>query len=431
MRALTVTLMLTLTTALVPPAMAQSQTAPASTPASDKLKAEQLDQLVAPIALYPDPLLAEVMMASTYPLEVVEADRWAKANKQLKGDALKAALEKQKWEDSVKSLVATPTVLDNMSSKLDWTKNLGDAVLAQQSDVMDAVQRLRAKAQAQNNLKTTKEQKVTTKTEQSKQVIVIEPANPTTVYVPYYQPTVYGAWAYPSYPPYYWAPPYGYGYLAGAAIGFGVGWAVGAAWGGSYGWGNNSIHIDRNTNINIDRNNNWNHKPEHRQGVRYNNNDVAKKFDRAGDRKSSADMRKDFRGHKPDQGALGGRDGARPDTRDANRGGDRGGGDRNAGDRGGNRGSGGAQQRPSGGNKAGNKSAPKAASRDNAFSGAQGGGANARAQADRGRSSVGSHDFGGGRSAGGRGGDGGRSISGGGGRGGGGGGRGGGGRGRR
>jgi hypothetical protein len=422
MRALTVTLLLALTTALSPPALAQNQAAkPATAPASDKLKAEQLDQLVAPIALYPDPLLAEVMMASTYPLEVVEADRWAKANKQLKGDQQKAALEKQKWDDSVKSLVATPTVLDNMSSKLEWTKNLGDAVLAQQADVMDAVQRLRAKAQAQNNLKTTKEQKVSTKTEQNKQVIVIEPANPATVYVPYYQPTVYGAWAYPSYPPYYWAPPVGYGYLAGAAIGFGVGWAVGAAWGGSYGWGSGDINIDRNTNINIDRDNKFNHKPEHRQGVRYNNSDVAKKFDRGGDRKSSADMRKDFRGHKPDQGALGGRDGARPDTREANRGSDRGGNRADSGNRGGgDKRAGNTQSRPSGGNKA----APKG--RDNAFSGVQPGG-QARAQADRGRSSVGSHDFGG-RSAGGRGGGGGRSISGGGGRGGGGGGRGGGGR---
>jgi hypothetical protein len=304
-------------------------------------------------------------------------------------------------------------VLDNMSSKLEWTKNLGDAVLAQQADVMDAVQRLRAKAQAQNNLKTTKEQKVSTKTEQNKQVIVIEPANPATVYVPYYQPTVYGAWPYPSYPPYYWAPPYGYGYLAGAAIGFGVGWAVGAAWGGSYGWGSGDINIDRNTNINIDRDNKFNHKPEHRQGVRYNNSDVAKKFDRGGDRKSSADMRKDFRGHKPDQGALGGRDGARPDTREANRGSDRGGNRADSGNRGGgDKRAGNTQSRPSGGNKA----APKG--RDNAFSGVQPGG-QARAQADRGRSSVGSHDFGG-RSAGGRGGGGGRSISGGGGRGGGG-----------
>jgi hypothetical protein len=124
------------------------------------LKAEELDQLVAPIALYPDALLAEVLMASTYPLEVVQADRWASANKALKADQLKAAVDKQSWDDSVKSLVATPSVLVMMSEKLDWTQKLGDAILAQQPDVMDAIQRLRTKAQANNKLVSTKEQKV-------------------------------------------------------------------------------------------------------------------------------------------------------------------------------------------------------------------------------------------------------------------------------
>ena len=188
-------------------ALAQGQTPPA---AADQqlLKAEELDALVAPIALYPDTLLAEVLMASTYPLEVVQADRWATENKALKGDQLKAAVDKQAWDDSVKSLVATPSVLSMMSTKLDWTQKLGDAVLAQQPDVMDAVQRLRTKAQANNKLQSTKEQKVSVKQEQSKQVIVIEPAVPDTMYVPYYDPgVVYGGWPYPSYPPYYFPPP--------------------------------------------------------------------------------------------------------------------------------------------------------------------------------------------------------------------------------
>src|SRR6266511_991485 len=121
-------------------AMAQQ---PATAPTQPLLKPAELDQLLAPIALHPDPLLSQVLIASTYPLEVVQADRWAKANKNLKGDALTAALAKQTWDDSLKSLVQVPTVLAMMSDKLDWTQNVGDAMLAQQADVMDSVQRLR------------------------------------------------------------------------------------------------------------------------------------------------------------------------------------------------------------------------------------------------------------------------------------------------
>ena len=191
---------------------ASAQSPPASTPASapadQALKPEQLDALVAPIALYSDTLLAEVLMASTYPLEVVQAARWVDENKNLKGDALKAEADKQGWDDSVKSLTATPSVLAMMSSKLDWTQKLGDAVLAQQADVMDAIQRLRAKADANNKLQSTPQQKVSKRSEGSKQVIVIEPTDPETVYVPYYDPAVvYGAWPYPAYPPYYWPTP--------------------------------------------------------------------------------------------------------------------------------------------------------------------------------------------------------------------------------
>src|SRR6201999_3103248 len=145
------------------------------------LKPEQLDQLVAPIALYPDALLANVLMASTYPLEVVEASRWADENKSLKGDALKAAVDKQSWDDSVKALTATPSVLSIMSSKLDWTQKLGDAVLTQQPDVMYAIQRLRAKAQANNKLLSNQQQKVTVRQEAGRQVVAIEPTDPNTV----------------------------------------------------------------------------------------------------------------------------------------------------------------------------------------------------------------------------------------------------------
>src|SRR5499433_1247474 len=172
--------------------VANAQSPPAPAPASSSsdqlLKPEQLDALVSPIALYPDTLLAEVLMASTYPLEVVQAARWADANKNLKGDALKTEVDKQGWDESVKSLTATPSVLSMMSSQLDWTQKLGDAVLAQQADVMDAIQRLRAKADANDKLKSTKEQTVSVKTEDQKQYVVIEPASPNEIYVPYYEP---------------------------------------------------------------------------------------------------------------------------------------------------------------------------------------------------------------------------------------------------
>ena len=163
---------------------------PASAPAQQLLTAGQLDALVAPIALYPDALLSEVLMASTYPLEVVEADRWVGANKNLQGDALKAALDKQNWDDSMKSLTATPDVLDMMSNKLDWTQQLGDAVLAQQPDVMDAIQRLRTKAQANNKLQSTSQQTVTTQQQGGRQYIYIAPTDPDEIYVPYYDPSV-------------------------------------------------------------------------------------------------------------------------------------------------------------------------------------------------------------------------------------------------
>src|SRR5262245_20083876 len=166
-----------------PPAPSQ---APAQPPAEQvTLRPEQLEALVAPIALYPDELLANVLAASTYPLEVVQADRWVKGNKNLKGDALKAAVDKQGWDDSVKALASTPAVVAMMSDKIDWTKNLGDAVLAQQPDVMDAIQRLRAKAQARNMLVTNKQQKVSVQQQNNRDVIVIEQAQPNTMYVPY------------------------------------------------------------------------------------------------------------------------------------------------------------------------------------------------------------------------------------------------------
>src|SRR6201987_5089158 len=181
---------------------------PPSQPDQTLLKPEQLEALVAPIALYPDALLANMLAAATYPLEVVEADRFVKDKKNLKGDALKTEVDKKGWDDSVKALTATPSVLDMMSDKLDWTKSLGDAMLAQQADLMDAIQRLRQKAQSNNKLTSNKQQKVTTQTQEGKPVIVIEPTDPGQMYVPYYDPAVaYGTWPYAEYPPYYWGYP--------------------------------------------------------------------------------------------------------------------------------------------------------------------------------------------------------------------------------
>ena len=245
---------LLLATAILAPigATAQTAPAPAAAPNAQPLKPAELDQLVAPIALYPDPLLAQVLMAAAYPLDIVQAGRWLEANKTLKGDALKAAVDKQPWDDSIKSLVATPDVLQLMSSKLDWTQKLGDAVVAQQADVMDAIQRLRTKAQANNKLQSTKEQKVSVQQVNNKQYIAIEPTDPEMMYVPYYDPgVVYGDWAYPEYPPYYWpAPGYiGAGLLA-TGVAFGAGYALGRwhggnYWGGNFNWNNNNINIGR------------------------------------------------------------------------------------------------------------------------------------------------------------------------------------------
>src|ERR1700757_3978350 len=257
-------------------AAAQGTAAPpsAATPppqSNELLKPEQLDALVAPIALYPDALLANMLAAATYPLEVVTAARWVKDHKNLKGDQLKAEVDKQSWDDSVKALTSTPSVLDMMNDKLDWTKSLGDAVLAQQPDVMDAIQRLRAKAQANNKLVSTKEQKVTVQKVENKQVIVIEPTDPNAMYVPYYEPSVvYGTWPYADYPPYYFGYPsyIGAGVIA-AGLAFGAAWAIGRwgnYWGGRANWGNNNFFINRSNTIN-NIGNNWQHNSAHRQGV--------------------------------------------------------------------------------------------------------------------------------------------------------------------
>ncbi|MBR1210978.1 DUF3300 domain-containing protein [Bradyrhizobium sp. JYMT SZCCT0180] len=333
-------------------------------PTAELLKPAQLEALVAPIALYPDELLANVLAASTYPLEVVQADRWLKERKTLKGDALKKEVDKQSWDDSVKALASTPAVISMMSDKVDWTKSLGDAVLAQQPDVMDAIQRLRSKAYDNKKLVTTKQQKVSVQTQENKQAIVIESADPNTMYVPYYEPAaVYGDWPYAEYPPYYFGYPsyIGAGVIA-TGLAFGAAWAIGRwgnYWGGGFNWGNRNLyvnHFNRTTNIG----NSWQHNPAHRQGVRYNNVNVQQRFGN-NNLKAGASNRMDFRGRDGQQVIRPGQDRPGGGDRVGDRAGDRAGdrvGDR-AGDRTGDRA--GTRDRPAGDRAKGGGDRAKAA----------------------------------------------------------------------
>jgi hypothetical protein len=324
------------------PAVAESTVDKAAAPAAASgataatgFPPDQLEQLVAPIALYPDALLAQILMAATYPLEIVEADRFMSQNPELKDTALDEALKDKDWDPSVKSLTKLPDVLNNMSENLDWTQDLGDAVLEQQAEVMETVQKMRTLAYETGNLKTSEQQVVT---EQPDKIIVIESAEPEVVYVPTYSSTVvYGSsWGYPSYyyPPMYPYYPPGYGLIS-----FGVGMAIGGAIWGDCNWGGNDINIDidrynefnRNTNIDADRNNinrgegggrggdkaGWNHDSSHRKGVNYKNPQTAQKFGASAG--SDRVTRDQARGRAPTStsGGAGGRQSAgTPQARD-------------------------------------------------------------------------------------------------------------------
>src|SRR5215831_1796586 len=254
-----------------------------------KIPPDQLDSLVAPIALHPDPMLAQVLAASTYPLEIIQLQQWLTKNPKLKDKELADAVAKQPWDPSVQALAGLPEVVKRLADDIQWTTELGNAFLAQQKDLMDAVQRMRKKAQDKGNLKSNEQQKVETKTVENKQVIVVEQANPQVVYVPSYNPVVvYGPPVY-AYPPVYY-PPAGY-YAAGAAISFGVGVAMGAMWSGGWccgcGWGGGDVQINNynnfNRNANVNRNvsgrtSNWNHNPQHRGGTPYSDRATADRY---------------------------------------------------------------------------------------------------------------------------------------------------------
>ena len=389
---------------------APQQAAPAAQPGDSDVqpfKPEELEAIVAPIALYPDPLVAQVMMAATYPLEVIQAARLMKANPNLKGDALNEELKKYDWDDSVKSLCSFPQTLEILNEKIDWMQKLGDAFLDQRKETMDAIQRLRAKAQAQGNLQSNEQQKVIVEPASAQPpppvaegqpapppppadqtVIKIEPANPQVIYVPSYNPTVvYGSYP-PAYPPYYPYPPaYPWG---AAALSFGVGMAVGAAVWGGCNWGGGDVDIDVNKSNNFTNNVNrgdkatqiknergsrqsqggkqsFNHDPAHRKGAQYRDKGTQQKYNR---------------GSSPQAG-----------SRDAYRGrGDQGGGRQGGGPSAGTREAGGGQRGPSastreaGGGSAGG--AQRGGGREAGAMQGMGQGGQERASSQRGQSSV-------------------------------------------
>ena len=421
-----------------------AQSAPAATVPEEKLyNTQQLDQMLAPVALYPDSVLSQLLMASTYPSDFAEAVAWSAKHKDAKGDEAVKQVENEKWDPSVKSLVAFPQMLDQLSKQADWVQKTGDAFLAQPEDVMASIQRLRAQAQKAGNLKSNEQQKVIVKevpVETSSEpastnttIIQIEPSNPETVYVPAYNPTtVYGTWAYPSYPPPYWPPsPYYYpGYYPGAALATGIMWgigiaAIGSCWGG-FGWGHGDVDINVNKYNNINRNNQisgngnrgngnqkWNHNAQNRRGTPYADNRSRQNY---GQGVGGANNRAGYRGNT---GADANRQRAQQSFNKStgyNGGGDRAGGANNrAGGAGAgttNRASNGGGNRAGSGNagaNAGNRSNSSAAanrsgsssSRSNAFSGANSPQSSQR-QASRGQSSQRSMSSGASRSSGGQ-----------------------------
>ena len=239
---------------------------------------------MAPIALYPDPLLAQTLVASTYPLEIIQLQQWLAKNKDLKDKALEEAVAKQPWDPSIQSMASVPEVVKRLGDDIQWTTSLGNAFLEQQSDVMDAVQRMRAKAQGTGALKSTEQQTVETQVIEQKTVIIVEPTDPQVIYVPTYSPVyVYPPPIYP-YPPIYYPPAPVYG---AALVGFTAGIMIGAAIGGSCcgcRWGGNNVNINvnnnfnRNANINTGGNNNWQHNSQHRGGAPYSNQATANKY---------------------------------------------------------------------------------------------------------------------------------------------------------
>jgi hypothetical protein len=281
--------------------------APPAPPPSANLPAfsqQELDQMLAPIALYPDALLSQILMAATYPLEIVEAARWVSANPGLRGDDAVRAVAAQRWDPSVKSLVAFPQILALMDQRLDWTQRLGNAVLAQQAQVMDTVQAMRRRANSAGNLRSSGQMQV----EDQGGSIALEPANPQLAYVPYYDPlTIYGPWWWPDYPPVYW--PAWPGYYARPRFSVELAWGVGVAISAGFFFGAFDWHHRRFDVVNV---NNfyyrpgrvnvspgpWQHDAEHRRGMPYHGEAVRQQYGRPVAPPVTG-SRSEFRGRQP------------------------------------------------------------------------------------------------------------------------------------
>ena len=291
---------LSLALAQVPPGV--PPTVPATQQAPPQLSPDQLDNLVAPVALYPDPLLGQVLAASTYPLEIVEVQQWLQQNRNLQGAQLLDAAKQQNWDPSVQALVAFPDALNLLSNDIRWATDLGNAFLAQQADVMSAIQRMRARASANGRLRSTPQQVVTNESQDGQSAIEIQPADPQVIYVPVYQPEyVWGPPAWGAYPDLWYPPGYGFGF----GFGFGPGIFIGGlfpGWGGWGGWGWGCGWFGRSLFVNsgffhrygfrggfgergfrgFEGRTAWAHDPGHRMGVRYPNQAVAGRFNAGG-----------------------------------------------------------------------------------------------------------------------------------------------------
>jgi hypothetical protein len=246
--------------------------------------------MLAPLALYPDPLLSQVLIACTYPLEIVQAYQWLEQNLALKGKDLTDAAQKQNWDPSVQALVAFPDVLKRLSQDSLWATNIGNAFLADQAAVMDSIQRLRLKAQQSGKLASTPQEKVTETTEGDKPIIEIQPADPAVVYVPEYDPAWVWGPPYGGYPYPYWVyppAPYGGWYIWGPGIGLGLyfGGCCGWGWGWGFGWRDHSAFVNHEF---LQRSNfrdaggsgrgAWAHDPGHRMGVAYPNRALSQRY---------------------------------------------------------------------------------------------------------------------------------------------------------
>ena len=274
----------------------QPPPAPPLPPPDQTLNPQQLENLVAPIALYPDPLLTQVLVAATYPLEVVEAQQWLQHNPGLTGTDLTSGAQEKNWDASVQALVVFPDVLKRLNDDVTWTTNLGNAFLAQQAEVMDAVQRLRQQAQQAGKLNSTPQETVSSVPQDSGQAAIdIEPADPDVIYVPVYNPAwIWGPALYYPYPGWYWPPPYGagiyFGFGGGIRMGlfFGGGWGGWGGWGWHPGWGGRTVIVN-NTFIHrynfnsghlaqLHGNSVWSHDPSHREGVPYARPELANRY---------------------------------------------------------------------------------------------------------------------------------------------------------